>query len=69
VPWPNEIEARGEIRNQYHHIIDIAPTIMEAAGIEVPDEYHGDAQQPMDGPSMMYAFNDPDAPNRKERQY
>jgi arylsulfatase len=69
VHWPNGIRARGEIRSQYHHISDIAPTIMEAAGIEVPDTYHGVAQQPMDGVSMMYAFDDPDAPNRKQRQY
>ena len=44
---------KGEIRNQYHHISDIAPTIMEAAGITVPDEYHGVKQQPMDGTSMI----------------
>ena len=69
VHWPDGIEAKGEIRSQYHHISDIAPTIMEAAGIEVPDVYHGVEQQPMDGISMMYALNDADAPNRKERQY
>jgi len=69
VHWPNGIEAQGEVRSQYHHISDIAPTIMEAAGITVPEEYHGVEQQPMDGVSMIYAFNDADAPNRKERQY
>ena len=69
VHWPNGIEAKGEIRDQYHHISDIAPTIMEAAGIEVPEEYHGVEQQPMDGSSMMYSFDNPDAPNVKERQY
>ena len=46
VHWPNGIKARGEIRTQYHHISDIAPTIMEAAGIERPDSYHGIPQQP-----------------------
>ena len=69
VHWPNGIEAKGEIRSQYHHISDIAPTIMEAAGIEVPAEHHGVPQQPMDGVSMIYSFNDAAAPNRKERQY
>jgi arylsulfatase len=69
IHWPDGIEAKGEIRGQYHHISDIAPTIMEAAGIEVPDEIYGVAQQPMDGTSMMYSFDDADAPNRKERQY
>ncbi|MDH3732143.1 MAG: arylsulfatase [Gemmatimonadota bacterium] len=69
VHWPNGIQARGEVRDQYHHISDIAPTILEAAGVEVPEVYHGVAQQPMDGTSMLYAFDDADAPNRKERQY
>jgi len=69
VHWPNGIEAKGEIRDQYHHISDIAPTIMEAADIEVPDVYHGIEQQPMDGVSMMYSFDNADAPNKKERQY
>jgi len=69
VHWPNGIKAKGEIRNQYHHISDVAPTIMEAAGIEVPEEYRGVKQQPMDGVSMMYAFDNADAPNRKQRQY
>jgi arylsulfatase len=69
VHWPNGIKAKGEIRSQYHHISDIAPTIMEAAGIEVPEIYHSVPQQPMDGVSLMYSFDDAAAPNRKERQY
>ncbi len=69
VHWPAGIRARGEIRSQYHHIIDIAPTILEAAGAEVPETYHGVEQQPMDGVSMLYAFDDADAPNQKQRQY
>ena len=69
VHWPDGIKAKGEVRSQYHHISDIAPTIMEAAGIEVPEEIYGVPQQPMDGVSMAYAFDDADAPNRKERQY
>ncbi len=69
VHWPDGIKAKGEIRSQYHHISDIAPTIMEAAGIEVPETYNGVVQQPMDGISLIYSFDDADAPNRKERQY
>jgi arylsulfatase A-like enzyme len=69
VHWPKGIKAKGEIRNQYHHISDIAPTIMQAAGIKVPKTYHGVEQQPMDGVSLMYSFDDADAPNRKKRQY
>lgn len=69
VHWPNGIQEKGGIRNQYHHIADIAPTIMEAVGIEMPETYQGIEQQPMDGVSMKYAFNDAKAPNRKERQY
>ena len=69
IHWPNGIEGKGEIRSQYHHISDIAPTIMEAIGIEVPESYHGIEQQPMDGVSMKYSFNDANAPNAKKRQY
>ena len=69
VHWPRGIQTRGGIRSQYHHISDVAPTIMEAVGIEVPAEYHGVEQQPMDGISMSYAFDDAKAPNAKRRQY
>ena len=69
VHWPDGISAKGEIRDQYHHISDIAPTILEAAGLEVPDAYHGVQQQPMDGVSILYSFDDAEAPNRKQRQY
>ena len=69
VHWPNGIKAKGEVRSQYHHISDVAPTILEAAGVPVPEEYNGVPQQPMDGVSMMYAFDNADAPNAKKRQY
>lgn len=49
VHWPKVIKAKGQIRKQYHHIADVAPTILEAASLSVPDEYHGIEQQPMDG--------------------
>ncbi len=69
VHWPNGIKAKGEIRSQYHHISDIAPTIMEAAKIKRPDTYHGIKQQPFDGKSMAYSFDNANAPNVKSRQY
>ncbi|MFC2148039.1 arylsulfatase [Bacteroidota bacterium] len=69
VHWPNGIASKGEIRSQYHHISDIAPTIMEAAGVERPDEYHGIEQQPFTGVAMNYSFDNADAPNTKKRQY
>jgi len=69
VHWPNGIDATGEIRTQYFHISDIAPTIMEAARVEQPDTYQGVAQKPFDGVSMMYAFNDAAASNVRTRQY
>jgi arylsulfatase len=69
VHWPKGIKAKGDVRSQYHHISDIAPTILEAAGLSVPKEYHGIEQQPMDGISMAYSFDNPKAPNRKKRQY
>jgi arylsulfatase A-like enzyme len=69
VHWPKGIKGKGEVRSQYHHIADIAPTILEAAGISVPESYHGVKQQPMDGISMLYAFNNAQAANQKKRQY
>ena len=69
VHWPKGIRAKGEIRRQYHHISDIAPTILETTGLSVPDSYHGIKQQPMDGVSMLYSFNDANSPTRKNRQY
>jgi arylsulfatase len=69
VHWPKGIKARGEMRTQYHHIADIAPTIMEATRVSFPETYHGIKQQPLDGVSMMYCFDNANAPNRKTRQY
>ncbi|HWO14802.1 MAG TPA: sulfatase-like hydrolase/transferase, partial [Polyangiaceae bacterium] len=70
ISWPKGIKARGEIRNQYHHSVDIAPTILEIAGLEMPKVYRGVEQYPMNGVSMRYSFDAvPDAPTRKKRQY
>lgn len=70
ISWPAGIEARGEIRHQYHHSVDIVPTILEIAGIEMPDTYDGVKQYPLSGLSMAYTFDaEPDAPTRKTIQY
>ena len=60
VHWPGGIKATGEIRNQFCHCIDVAPTILEAAGIPEPNTVHGVTQRPMEGTSMAYTFDDAD---------
>ncbi|MFQ5427021.1 MAG: arylsulfatase, partial [Gaiellales bacterium] len=57
--WPNGVAARGEIRQQFHHVIDVAPTLLEAAGLPEPYLVNGIAQKPIEGVSMAYTFNDP----------
>jgi arylsulfatase A-like enzyme len=69
VLWPNGFSAKGEIRPQFHHVIDIAPTILEAAGLPEPATVNGIAQKPYEGVSMRYAFDDAAAPDRHETQY
>jgi arylsulfatase A-like enzyme len=69
VRWGDRIAAKGEIRQQFHHVIDIVPTILEAAGIPHPQEVGGVTQQPIEGTSLMYSFDDADAPDRRTRQY
>ncbi len=69
ISWPKRIKAHGEIREQFHHVIDIAPTILEAVGVEFPNELNGIAQKPIEGVSMMYTFDDADAPGRRTKQY
>ena len=66
--WPKHIKEKGGIRTQYHHISDIAPTILEATGVPFHEKMHGVTQQPFDGISFMYAFNDPDAEDRRTEQ-
>ncbi|NTV85054.1 MAG: sulfatase-like hydrolase/transferase, partial [Bacteroidales bacterium] len=70
ISWPKGIKARGEIRNQYHHAVDIVPTILEICGLEMPEVYKGVKQYPLSGVSMRYTFDaTPDALTRKHRQY
>jgi arylsulfatase len=67
--WPRGIRSHGEVRRQFHHVIDVAPTVLDAAGIPEPAFVHGIQQQPMHGTSMRYCFDDPAAAERRETQY
>jgi len=69
VHWPNGIDAKGELRSQFHHVIDIAPTLLEAAGLPEPLSVNGVQQSPIEGVSMLYSFDDAKAAERHETQY
>ena len=69
VSWPKGIQAKGEIRSQFHHLIDVAPTILEAAGLPEPVSVNGIHQRPIEGVSMLYSFNDAKAAEQHETQY
>jgi arylsulfatase len=69
VHWPSRIKAKGEVRSQFHHVIDIAPTILEAAGLPEPKSVNGTVQTPIEGASMLYTFNDVNAKSRHTTQY
>ena len=69
VHWPKGIKAKGEIRSQFHHVIDVAPTILEVAGLPAPVFVNGVQQHPIEGVSMAYSFNDAKAAERHETQY
>ena len=69
VHWPNGIKSAGEQRSQFTHVIDVAPTILEAAGLPEPLFVNGAQQAPIEGTSMVYSFDDPDEPERHDLQY
>ncbi len=69
VHWPKRIQAKNQVRSQFHHVIDIAPTVLEAAGLPQPKSVNGTEQRPMDGVSMLYTFDDARAPDRRQTQY
>ena len=70
ISWPKGIKAKGELRQQYHHSVDIVPTILDVVGLEMPKVYHGVEQFPLSGVSMRYTFDAaPDAPTQKKRQF
>ncbi len=61
ISWPAGMKAKGEIREQYHHAIDIVPTILDCLGVEAPETIKGHVQSHFDGVSMRYSFDDADA--------
>jgi arylsulfatase len=69
ISWPAGMQARGEVRDQYHHCTDIVPTILDCCGITMPDVVDGYEQVPLPGVSMRYSFDAADAPTAKETQY
>ncbi len=69
ISWPKGIKARGELRDQFHHVIDIAPTILEIVGVESPAQFNGVAQKPIEGISMVYTFEQANAKDRRTTQY
>jgi arylsulfatase A-like enzyme len=69
VHWPNGFRTKGEVRSQFHHVIDVAPTVLDAAGVPEPKTVHGVEQRPIEGLSMRYAFDDDGAAERRETQY
>jgi arylsulfatase A-like enzyme len=69
VHWPKGVEGKGELRTQFHHVIDVAPTILELAGLPQPTFVNGVQQRPIEGVSMAYSFNDAKAAEQHETQY
>ena len=67
--WPARIKDAGGIRTQFHHVIDIVPTILEAAGLPQPVSVNGITQKPIEGVSMVYTWDHADAPGRRRTQY
>ncbi len=71
ISWPNRIKDKGAIRNQFHHVIDIVPTLLEITGIHPPNVVDGIAQKPIEGVSLAYTFDKENAasPSRHKTQY
>ena len=69
IHWPNGIKSHGEVRHQYHHAIDIVPTILDVVGVEAPEVVKGFTQHPIEGVSMLYSFDDAQAPTSRQTQF
>lgn len=69
VHWPNGIKAKGEVRSQFTHVTDLAPTVLEAAGLPFPKSVNGTEQTPFSGTSFAFSFEDAQAPDRHTTQY
>jgi arylsulfatase len=69
ISWPKGIKSKGQVRDQYHHATDVAATVLDVAGLEMPKEYKGIKQYPLNGVSMRYSFDEPTTPTTRKRQY
>ena len=69
IHWPKRIKEAGGLRSQFHYVTDIAPTVLEAAGLPEPTIVNGIRQRPMEGGSILYTFDQPDAPTTHRTQY
>jgi arylsulfatase len=69
VSWPKRIKAANQVRSQWHHVIDVAPTVLEAASLPEPRSVNGTVQAPIEGVSMVYTFDQPDAKSTHKTQY
>jgi arylsulfatase A-like enzyme len=69
ISWPKGIAAKGELRTQFHHCIDVVPTILEACQVTMPSSVNGVTQKPIEGVSMSYAFAEADAKDSRTKQY
>jgi arylsulfatase A-like enzyme len=69
IHWPAGITSRGQVRHQYHHAIDIVPTILDVVGVEAPEVVKGYTQQPIEGVSMRYSFEDAQASSARQTQF
>ena len=69
IAWGDRIQEKGGLRTQFHHVIDVAPTILEAAGITTPTVVNGVKQQPIEGTSLVYTFDNPTADSQRTTQY
>ncbi|HWW01939.1 MAG TPA: arylsulfatase [Candidatus Acidoferrum sp.] len=69
VSWPRRIKATNQIRSQWHHVIDLTPTVLEAANLPEPKSVNGTVQEPIEGVSMVYTFDNPQAESKHKTQY
>ena len=69
ISWPKGIKAKDGVRSQFHHVIDIFPTILQVTGVDAPAMLNGVTQKPIEGVSMAYSFDDPEIPSQHRTQY
>ncbi len=69
ISWPGAPKGENQIRTQYHHAIDLVPTILDVLGVEMPERIKGHVQVPFDGVSMRYSFDEPAAPSARQTQF